>query len=68
MWNQDPQIGALHASLLALKIRTPVASTGKLRSLGQMPVMVSWEYLTDLRMSILRIWHLDKSISVTEMT
>jgi hypothetical protein len=26
-------------SLLALKIRTPVANTGKLRSIGQMPVI-----------------------------
>jgi hypothetical protein len=26
-------------SLLALKIRTPVANTGKLRSIGQMPVL-----------------------------
>ena len=30
--------------------------------------MILWEFLTDLRMSILRIWHLDKSTSVTEMT
>jgi hypothetical protein len=28
-------------SLLALKIRTPVANTGKLRSIGQMPVIRS---------------------------
>ena len=32
VWTQDP------TSLLALKIRTPVANTGKLRSIGQMPV------------------------------
>ena len=31
--NRDP------TSLLALKIRTPVANTGKLRSIGQMPVI-----------------------------
>ena len=35
MWTQDP------TSLLALKIRTPVANTGKLRSIGQMPMVVS---------------------------
>ena len=28
-------------SLLALKIRTPVANTGKLRSIGQMPVLIT---------------------------
>ena len=32
VWTQDP------TSLLALTIRTPVANTGKLRSIGQMPV------------------------------
>jgi hypothetical protein len=33
--NRDP------TSLLALKIRTPVANTGKLRSIGQVPVLVT---------------------------
>jgi hypothetical protein len=28
-------------SLLALKIRTPVANTGKLRSIGQVPVVMT---------------------------
>jgi len=28
-------------SLLALKIRNPVANTGKLRSIGQMPVLLT---------------------------
>ena len=32
--NRDP------TSLLARKIRTPVANTGKLRSIGQMPVVL----------------------------
>ena len=34
VWTHD------HTSLLALKIRTPVANTGKLRSIGQMPVVL----------------------------
>jgi hypothetical protein len=29
-------------SLIALKIRTPVANTGKLRSIGQVPVCFDW--------------------------
>ena len=33
-------------SLLALKIRTPVANTGKLRSIGQMPVKLNTDLLT----------------------
>jgi hypothetical protein len=33
VWTQDP------TTLLALKIRTPVANTGKLSSIGQMPVV-----------------------------
>ena len=33
-------------SLLALKIRTPVANTGKLRSIGRMPVLHSYDYVT----------------------
>ena len=43
-----------HTSLLALKIRTPVANTGKLRSIGQMPVIKKGQcslcnsYTTDL--------------------
>jgi hypothetical protein len=31
----------VHTSLLSLKIRTPVANTGKLRSIGQVPVTSS---------------------------
>ena len=42
VWTQDP------SSLLALKIRTPVANTGKLRSIGQMPVR-----MTDCFMSVI---------------
>ena len=34
----EPRNGG-HTSLLALKIRTPVANTGKLRSIGQVPVV-----------------------------
>jgi hypothetical protein len=34
VWTQDS------TSLLALKIRTPVANTGKLRPIGQMPVVL----------------------------
>jgi hypothetical protein len=34
VWTQDP------TSLLALKICTPVANTGELRSIGQMPVIL----------------------------
>ena len=40
VWTQDPEIEALHR-YLALKIRIPVANTGKLRSIGQMPVVFS---------------------------
>ena len=43
-------------SLLALKIRTPVANTGKLRSIGQMPKLFHGKY-GHLYIHISRITH-----------
>jgi hypothetical protein len=39
--NRGPSMAT---SLLALKIRTPVANTGKLRSIGQMPVVFMYQH------------------------
>ena len=43
-------------SLLALKIRTPVANTGKLRSIGQVPVFAAGALGDNIRFGIIVVY------------